>query len=276
MKLRHNGLLAALGAIPTAMSRMQFINPPEFGGPVMASQNPIRYLGEPVDIKWTPNEPGKKLSVVLYQLDADKAREFRGSFHWTEGPFEFITHDQVDATEFTWIVGTTKDLNISPMFSIAVWAEGANYTDSATDIFNITKAEATTTTTRTSSTSTSATLAPTSSTAANDAAAPSPPPATGNPPAPVPVASSDCLPAGGAAGIGVGAAVAAMAAAAAGWFLWKRKKWQSPGGEAAATSDGSGPRVGEWTYYRPAAPQEAMSKPVVMEMPAGDKRGELP
>jgi hypothetical protein len=83
--------LAVLAAVPATTARMQLINPPEFSGQVSESDYPVRYIGQSIDLKWTPNAAGKKLSCVLYQLDASQAATFEGSFHFTAGPFEFIT-----------------------------------------------------------------------------------------------------------------------------------------------------------------------------------------
>jgi hypothetical protein len=90
MRLLH-AVAAALGSLPMALSLMEFRRPPAFTGLVDPSRNPVRVIGTTLDLEWTPSQEGKKLSVVLYQLNATRAATFEGQFHFTEGPFEFIT-----------------------------------------------------------------------------------------------------------------------------------------------------------------------------------------
>ena len=84
--------LAALGSLPTALARMQFLSPPAFTG---LAEHPVHVVGSSLDIQWTASQKGKKLSVVLYQLNATQAASFSGQFHSTDGPFEFITRTSV-------------------------------------------------------------------------------------------------------------------------------------------------------------------------------------
>jgi hypothetical protein len=79
--------LAALGPV-TVLARMQFIKPPAFTG---ESQQSALVVGSPLNLEWTPAEAGKKLSVLLYQLNATRAANFDGIIYHTEGPFEYIT-----------------------------------------------------------------------------------------------------------------------------------------------------------------------------------------
>lgn len=141
--------------------------------------------------------------------------------------------DQVDVTNFKWLVGTTKDLSVSPMFAIAVWEQGKQVTDSATNLFNITRgaiepssstsstssAESSTSTTATTSTATPLT-SPTPSENADGVANPT----TADPTTP-PAAkqSSGGLSTGAAAGLGVGIGLAVLLLAGAGWF-WVRQR----------------------------------------------------
>ena len=81
-------VLAALGALPPALGRMAFVNPPAFSD---QAERLVRLVGSTLDIQWTASQKGKKLSVVLYQLNATQAVSFSGRFHYTEGPFEYIT-----------------------------------------------------------------------------------------------------------------------------------------------------------------------------------------
>ncbi|SPQ26146.1 ac5f7ab3-7ca5-4c5e-bc32-3a1189cdcc9c [Thermothielavioides terrestris] len=249
--------LAALGSVPGALATMQFINPPLFSGPVPASKNQVLVISSTLNIKWTDPPPDKKLSVVLYQLSASQAAAFSGSFGDADRTFEFITHDQVNATSFPWTVATNKDLSYSPLFSIAVWAEGATVTDSATGILNITRPETSTTTSASSaSTSTTASASSTSSsppttttspsksattTPTDSAESSSPDTATAQPP------SSPALSTGGAIGVGIGVAFAVVALLALGWCAGRRlaarraaKAAEPPAAAAYYTTAGGG------------------------------------
>lgn len=83
--------LALVGFIPTVFSAMALLKPPAFSGMVEPARNPVRVMGSTVDIQWTPADEGKKLSVVLYQLNATGLANYNGEFHFTAGSFEFIT-----------------------------------------------------------------------------------------------------------------------------------------------------------------------------------------
>ncbi len=90
--------LAALGSLPTALGRMKFLNPPAWSD---RSERPVRVIGSTLDLQWTASQQGKKLSVVLYQLNATQAFSFSGQFHYTEGPFEFITRKRASLSRGT-------------------------------------------------------------------------------------------------------------------------------------------------------------------------------
>lgn len=81
--------LAAVGSVPTALARMQFLSPPEFTGVVEPSRHPVRAIGTPFELEWTPAEEGKKLSVMLYQLNVARAATFNGRFQSSDSG-EFI------------------------------------------------------------------------------------------------------------------------------------------------------------------------------------------
>ncbi|KAK4142236.1 uncharacterized protein C8A04DRAFT_30195 [Dichotomopilus funicola] len=135
--------LLLMGSIPTAFGRMKFLSPPEFDGPRDVRQNTVWTVGSPLELRWTPGEEGKTLSVMLYQITPEKAATFDGKFDYTESDgAEYITRDQINATDFTWLVGTRRDLSVSPMFAIAIWQQGALITDSTINIFNISDARA--------------------------------------------------------------------------------------------------------------------------------------
>ncbi|KAK4096928.1 hypothetical protein N658DRAFT_435097 [Parathielavia hyrcaniae] len=72
---------------------MEFLKPPAFTGLADSSENPVFVMGTTLDIEWTPARKGRKLSVVLYQVNATRAATFDGEFHFTEGPFEYITRE---------------------------------------------------------------------------------------------------------------------------------------------------------------------------------------
>ena len=84
--------LAAVGSVPTALARMEFLSPPEFSGSVEPSSHAVLAVGTPLKLVWTPAEEGKKLSVMLYQLDATQAADFDGRFRPSDvGSGEYIT-----------------------------------------------------------------------------------------------------------------------------------------------------------------------------------------
>lgn len=96
--------IAALGSVPTALARMQFINPPEFksSNVVEPSRHSVHVAGAPLEISWTPATKGRKLSVVLYQLNATMAAAFEGEFKASELPFEFITRTTASYQSSEW------------------------------------------------------------------------------------------------------------------------------------------------------------------------------
>lgn len=214
-----------------ALAAMQFINPPQFRSRVLSDNYPVRYIGDTVNIRWTAGPSGKKLSVVLYQVNTTKAATYDGSFHSNEGTaaFEFITHDQIDETQTTWIVTTTKNFAANPMFAIAVWLEGAGRTDSATDIFNISAPlEQTTSQTSTrlpASPTLPLTFSPSPSSATTDSAQRNiPADSSSSNSETTKGSSSNGLSAGQSAGIGIGVGAAVvLVAAAAFYWLWRRR-----------------------------------------------------
>jgi hypothetical protein len=69
---------------------MQFLSPPAFTG---LADHAVYVVETSLGLQWTASQPGKKLSVVLYQLNSTQAAGFQGQFHYTDGPFEFITRE---------------------------------------------------------------------------------------------------------------------------------------------------------------------------------------
>jgi hypothetical protein len=84
--------LAAVGSVPTALARMQFLSPPAFSGSAEPSSHLVHAIGSSLKLQWTPAEEGKKLSVMLYQLNAGRAANFDGRFRPSDaGLAEYIT-----------------------------------------------------------------------------------------------------------------------------------------------------------------------------------------
>jgi hypothetical protein len=52
-----------------ALCAQEFINPPPFGKPKDFRENHIYVTGSIVNIVWNETEPGKKCSLVLYQVN---------------------------------------------------------------------------------------------------------------------------------------------------------------------------------------------------------------
>ncbi|KAK4446772.1 hypothetical protein QBC34DRAFT_145161 [Podospora aff. communis PSN243] len=204
-------VLATAGLAVSTAAKITFINPPQFTRQIKATEHDVWVTGQTIDLRWSQPDKGKKMSVVLYQMNSTMAANYNGQFPGQDPPFEFITHDQIDATFFRWIVGTTKDLRVSNQFVLAVWVEGTVVTDSATDIFNITSAA-----TVPESTSSATTGSGSSQTS---------PIAT---PLVTAESSSQGLSAGASAGIGVGAAIGAIALAVGAWFLIRRRRREGP------------------------------------------------
>jgi hypothetical protein len=121
-------------------------------------------------------------------------------------------------------VGTARDLSASPLFSIAVWEEGAVDTDSATDVFVIKgKAEAAESSSSLSTTNSSASTTfmtskytpfTTSTNTDPDPAATSTPLSTDQP-----ATTTGGLPTSAAVGTGIGVALAVVLLVGAGWYF---------------------------------------------------------
>ncbi len=134
-------------------------------------------------------------------------------------------------------MNTTKDLSVSPLFSIAVWEEETLDTDSATDIFTIAKAVAGTSSSSTAQSSTaSATTPPIFTSSSSSTTSSTPPPTTDQP-----AATSSSLSTGAAVGVGVGATVAALSLLAGGWFLGRRCVLRKQRGAGAGMERGGVP-----------------------------------
>ena len=77
-----------LGFLLTGASCIiQFINPPPFGPPRDFSSNPTYASGSTVDVVWTGVEEGKRVSIVLYQLNETDGQWF--------GDMEYLTRKEL-------------------------------------------------------------------------------------------------------------------------------------------------------------------------------------
>ncbi|KAK4156121.1 proline-rich receptor-like protein kinase PERK1 [Chaetomidium leptoderma] len=287
--------LATLGSAPrTALAVMEFHHPPQYTGlsiTELTEKPVVRVLGTPVELEWTSVEEGKKLSVVLYQLNATQAATFDGKFPSVPANFEFITHDQVEVSKFRWIVGTAKDLSESSVFALAIWAQGAQVTDSTTDMFFIAKEEpksssatssattmTTTTTTSSSSTSPSTTSSSTtttplpSSSSTADSATESTPPAAAND------QSSGGLSTGAAVGVGIGATLAVVLLVAVGWYCGMRRArmWREAAVQGLMDEQHHHQQQQQQTdksyYSGPPPPTELNATPQAVEAPGWNQR----
>ena len=285
--------LAALGSLPTVFGRMKFLNPPAWSD---SAERPVRLIGSTLDLQWTSSQQGKKLSVVLYQLNATQAVSFSGQFHYTEGPFEYITRkrvlfshgiawtatngqrlagDQIGATNFTWIVNTTKDLSVSPLFSIAVWEEQTLDTDSATDVFVISNATAATvSSTATPSSSSSFSTSAASSTVSSTSTSSTDAASTTSSTQPATGAS---LSTGAAVGVGVGATLAALSLLAGGWYFGRRCALRRQKDPDTGMDEGTPVEYAQPNKYRyPSPPPVELGTGIErVEAPVDDRRHEL-
>ncbi|KXX79651.1 Proline-rich receptor-like protein kinase PERK1 [Madurella mycetomatis] len=259
-------LLAALGSFPAALSFIVLLRPPSFTGRRDPSEHPVHVMGSTINLQWTQPE-GRRFSVVLYQLSDTQAANFNGEF--TPGSFEFITRDSVDLTSFTWVVATAQNLSYSSMFSIAVWQEGAQVTDSATNIFNITRGEID------GANSNTAAPAPTSLTSTTtSSASPSATPSGGAGPATESnLPAADQSPAAGLStgaivGIAIGVAAAVAFLVSAAWYLGRQAGKRQ---DTAPNAQYAQPLKYEYT----GSPSELYAGAPAVEAPDGARRHEM-
>jgi hypothetical protein len=66
-----------------ALCKQEFINPPPFAKPGVYTGNTGYVEGTRVNILWSETEPGKKCSLVLYQVNKTSNEHF--------GDWEFLT-----------------------------------------------------------------------------------------------------------------------------------------------------------------------------------------
>ncbi|KAK3941772.1 hypothetical protein QBC46DRAFT_381942 [Diplogelasinospora grovesii] len=213
--------LLLAGLAPSVHCVMTFISPPPFSGAVGDySLNPIYVEGSTVDVTWTPGTPGKPTSISLWQLDDN------GNFF---GDQEYITHNVINMTDFTWIVITTKNLTLSPVFFLSIFEEGNTTGDSNSHYFNITtgvtgqtsptssavSSTSTSTSSMTSSTPASLTTSPSTSTTSPSTSTPSPDPSNGG------------LSVGAQVGLGVAIPLAVITGAVAAWLFFRRRRQHS-------------------------------------------------
>ncbi|KAK5652159.1 hypothetical protein OQA88_10801 [Cercophora sp. LCS_1] len=237
-------IVAALGLAPAPVlaAITTFVAPSNFNGPIDPSQHPVRYIGDSTDLIFnTTFNNDKKFSLVLYQLSAARAASYTGSFDASDGPFEYIKRDlQPEESSANWIIKTERDLSESPMFAIATWEDGVlDKTDSATEIFNISRranADTSPTVSGTSGSPPGVVILPTISTSG----VPSPSTTT------FPQESSSGLSTGAVAGIGVGVTLALIISGLAGWYVaWRGRKK----GASKTVSDTEGSVSTDEKYY---------------------------
>ncbi|KAF2246690.1 hypothetical protein BU26DRAFT_606894 [Trematosphaeria pertusa] len=125
--LRLLPLAAVLVCLLCSVLCIDFINPPPFGREGDFSSNPIYPEGSTITIAWTSDKADKPVSLTLVQLNGTE---------WMM-PMEYIFQSVVNKTDFTWLVGTTKNLTLSNMFYLSIFEEGATTSDSNSHYFNI-------------------------------------------------------------------------------------------------------------------------------------------
>jgi len=84
---------AALGLVASTAAKMTFINPSQFTNKLKVSEHDVWVLGQTIDLRWSQPDKGRKLSVVLYQMNSTMAESFNGQFPGDDPPFEFITRN---------------------------------------------------------------------------------------------------------------------------------------------------------------------------------------
>jgi hypothetical protein len=90
-RMRIPTVLAALGLAVSTAAKITFINPPQFTRQIKATEHDVWVTGQTIDLRWSQPDKGKKLSVVLYQMNSTMAANYNGQFPGEDPPFEFIT-----------------------------------------------------------------------------------------------------------------------------------------------------------------------------------------
>ncbi|OCK87103.1 uncharacterized protein K441DRAFT_682847 [Cenococcum geophilum 1.58] len=209
--------VALVAWLLTAVSCVDFINPPPFGKEGDFSRNPIYPEESTLNIQWTTGKEDKPVSITLYQLNGTQYME----------PSEYIICEKTDlldqrTTSFPWLVRTGKNLTFSNMFWMSIFEEGSLRSDANSHYFNISSDDTSPPpTTSTSAGTTSSTLSTSLTSTPSDApiSKPSTAPTSTSSPAP-----SGGLTTGAKIGIGVGIPVAMALGIGASFFIFKRRK----------------------------------------------------
>ncbi|CAE7026491.1 hypothetical protein P3342_005783 [Pyrenophora teres f. teres] len=211
---------------------MRFINPPPSGRIGDLSNSPTYNAGTIVNVGWTPGEEGGGVSLVLYQQNETDGVWF--------GDMEYLTQNAVNITNYSWLVGTRKNLTLSNLFYLSVFQEGKGPSDSNSHYFyiedNRTKESDSSSSSLISSTlisqgvptgipTSTLTGSPASSTPTNAATISVPTGSVTNAPSlSTQETPSDAFPLGAKIGLGVGIPVALILGLAAGWLLFQHHK----------------------------------------------------
>jgi hypothetical protein len=223
--------LSLLGLI-SAVSCLQFTNPPPAGKAGDYSFNAVFSIGSKVGIQWTLGSGDiSPMSLTLYQDMPGDVFEYVFRMlslscsiysplgYLTDSSFKENTN--ADTTSFSWTVDTFKNLSLSHAFFFMMYPEGSSSASAESHYFNITAADvfsgATTSTTSQSSTlaspltntrtSTETSIANTFTTA-------------------VPTPSSNGLTGGAKAGLAFGIIIAIILGLSVGWYVFGRRRRQ--------------------------------------------------
>ncbi|KXX73316.1 Very low-density lipoprotein receptor [Madurella mycetomatis] len=268
--MRLRPALARLVVLPLAVAAIEFVNPPLPGDTGDFSENPVYEVGSSLEIVWTPAPEGVPVSVVMWQEDI--GNEGLSSGH------EDIVLNAVDLTRFSWIVGTRKNLEASPVFFFGIFERGQNSPSATCHYFNITRPEAGTTTEPSStgtstSTSISSTSAASTSTTESSGTNNIAPTVGANAGENVEEDVEDAagLSTGAAIGIGVAIPCALILGAIAGYLLVRRRKREADTPAPPIYSDANGGQLGgQWP------PMTAVSKYPPVELSESPRTTELP
>lgn len=147
--LRLLPLAAVLVCLLCSVLCIDFINPPPFGREGDFSSNPIYPEGSTITIAWTSDKADKPVSLTLVQLNGTEwmmpmeyifrrsAFSPRLRLRHSNRVLIYYVESVVNKTDFTWLVGTTKNLTLSNMFYLSIFEEGATTSDSNSHYFNI-------------------------------------------------------------------------------------------------------------------------------------------
>ncbi|KAI3395443.1 hypothetical protein diail_1306 [Diaporthe ilicicola] len=200
------------------MPEWGFVNPPNMATWHDFTDNPVYVEGSTVNLVWeAPSDIAT--SVTMFQANL------------TDGfvigrDFEYVTKSVVNATDFQWRVGTSRDTTVSNVFLLSIYVEGGTDVMATSHYFNISSKSVKSTTTTSSSilsTTTSSSISvPSGSTSSTESllSAPTSTASTTTPP----TANSNGLDKEAIIGMGVAIPCAVIIGAAAGWFFFGRRR----------------------------------------------------